>query len=251
MATALLSIVDLTKRYGALVVTQQLNLDIMEGETHALIGPNGAGKTTLIAQIQGELAPDDGRILFAGSDVTGAPTYKRAQLGIARTFQITSIFPEYSVLLNIALARQAATRHRMHFWKQVERDEGVLSPARAAAAEVGLAGRLYHAAQDLSHGERRQLELAMATVMKPRLLLLDEPMAGMGRLDCEKIELLLGHLKRSYTILLVEHDMGAVFSLADRITVLVAGQAIITAPPEQIRSDKRVRDAYLGHLNTA
>ncbi len=251
MAAALLSIVDLTKRYGGLVVTQQLNLDIVEGETHALIGPNGAGKTTLIAQIQGELAPDDGRILFAGSDVTGAPTYKRAQLGIARTFQITSIFPEYSVLLNIALARQAATRHRMHFWKQVERDEGILSPARAAASEVGLAGRLYHAAQDLSHGERRQLELAMATVMKPRLLLLDEPMAGMGRLDCEKIELLLRQLKRSYTILLVEHDMGAVFSLADRITVLVAGQAIITAPPEQIRSDKRVRDAYLGHLNTA
>jgi branched-chain amino acid transport system ATP-binding protein len=247
MAAALLSIVGLTKRYGGLVVTQQLNLDITEGETHALIGPNGAGKTTLIAQIQGELAPDDGRILFAGADVTGAPTYKRAQLGIARTFQITSILPEYSVLLNIALARQAAEGHRMHFWRQVERDESMLGPARTAAAEVGLADRLHLAAQDLSHGERRQLELAMAMAMKPRLLLLDEPMAGMGRLDCAKIERLLGRLKRSYTILLVEHDMGAVFSLADRITVLVAGQAIVTGSPEQIRSDRRVRDAYLGN----
>jgi branched-chain amino acid transport system ATP-binding protein len=247
MTAALLSIVDLTKRYGGLVVTQRLNLDIAEGETHALIGPNGAGKTTLIAQIQGELAPDDGRILFAGADVTSEPTYKRAKLGIARTFQITSIFPEYSVLLNIALARQAAAGHRMGFWRQVESDQSVLGPARAAAAEVGLADRLDLVAQNLSHGERRQLELAMAMVMKPRLLLLDEPMAGMGRLDCAKIEGLLGRLKRNYTILLVEHDMGAVFSLADRITVLVAGQAIITGPPEQIRSDRRVRDAYLGH----
>jgi branched-chain amino acid transport system ATP-binding protein len=244
---ALLSIVGLMKRYGGLVVTQQLNLDIAEGETHAVIGPNGAGKTTLIAQIQGELAPDDGRILFAGADVTGMPAYERAHLGIARTFQITSIFPEYSVLLNIALARQAAVRHRMYFWKQIERDESLLGPARAAAAEVGLTDRLHLAAQDLSHGERRQLELAMAMVMKPRLLLLDEPMAGMGRLDCAKIERLLERLKRNYTILLVEHDMGAVFSLADRITVLVAGQAIVTGPPDQIRSDRRVRDAYLGH----
>jgi branched-chain amino acid transport system ATP-binding protein len=247
MTPALLSTVGLTKRYGGLVVTQQLNLDITEGETHALIGPNGAGKTTLIAQIQGELAPDDGRILFAGADVTGMPAYERAQLGIARTFQITSIFPEYSVLLNIALARQAAVRHRMYFWKQIERDESVLAPARAAAIEVGLSDQLYLAAQGLSHGERRQLELAMALVMKPRLLLLDEPMAGMGRLDCAKIERLLERLKRSYTILLVEHDMGAVFSLADRITVLVAGQAIVTGPPDQIRSDRRVQDAYLGH----
>ena len=127
MTPALLSTVGLTKRYGGLVVTQQLNLDITEGETHALIGPNGAGKTTLIAQIQGELAPDNGRILFAGADVTGKPAYERAQLGIARTFQITSIFPEYSVLLNIALARQAAVRHRMYFWKQIERDESVLA----------------------------------------------------------------------------------------------------------------------------
>ena len=247
MTDSLLSTVGLTKRYGGLVVTQQLNLNIAEGETHALIGPNGAGKTTLIAQIQGELEPDDGRILFAGADVTGMPAYDRAQLGIARTFQITSIFPEYSVLLNIALARRAAVRHRMYFWNQIERDESVLAPASDAAAEVGLSDRLHLAAQGLSHGERRQLELAMALVMKPRLLLLDEPMAGMGRLDCAKIERLLERLKRSYTILLVEHDMGAVFSLADRITVLVAGQAIVTGPPDQIRSDRRVRDAYLGH----
>jgi branched-chain amino acid transport system ATP-binding protein len=246
MTAMLLSIVDLTKRYGGLAVTQALNLDILEGETHALIGPNGAGKTTLIAQIQGDLAPDDGRILFAGADITATPTHRRAQLGIARTFQITSVFPEFSVLLNLALAGRAATGHRLRLWKQVENDEAVLAPARFVAGEVGLADRLAAAARDLSHGERRQLELGIAMVMKPRLLLLDEPMAGMGRQDCAKIERLLGGLKRSYTMLLVEHDMDAVFSLADRITVLVSGQIVTTGTPEQIRSDPRVRDAYLG-----
>jgi branched-chain amino acid transport system ATP-binding protein len=250
MATPLLRTKNLTKRYGGLVVTQNLSLDILEGETHALIGPNGAGKSTLIAQIQGELKPDDGQIFFAQRDVTYEPAFKRARMGIARTFQITSIFPELSVLMNIALAKQAAAGHSLRFWKQVEEDQSLLDPARVAAGEVGLGSRLNSAAQELSHGERRQLELAMALVMKPRLLLLDEPMAGMGPQDSAKIEQLLGRLKKTHTILLVEHDMSAVFTLADRITVLVAGQRLATGGPDEIRSDARVRDAYLGHSHT-
>jgi branched-chain amino acid transport system ATP-binding protein len=250
MDHAFLSIRNLTKRYGGLTVTNNLTLDITRGETHALIGPNGAGKTTLIAQIQGELASDAGQIGFAGSDITGEPPYRRAKLGIARTFQITSIFPEFSVLTNVAFAKQASSGHSMHFWKSVELDTGLLSAASAAAIQVGLEPRLKDAACDLSHGERRQLELAMALVTKPRLLLLDEPMAGMGRQDCIKIERLLAELKRDYTILLVEHDMDAVFSLADRITVLVAGKVVATGTPDQIRANSKVRDAYLGHSNT-
>ncbi len=250
MDQTFLGIRNLTKRYGGLTVTNNLTLDITHGETHALIGPNGAGKTTLIGQIQGELASDAGRIEFAGSDITGEPPYRRAKLGIARTFQITSIFPEFSVLTNVAFAKQASEGHSMHFWKAVEQDVGLLNPARAAVVQVGLEARLKDAASDLSHGERRQLELAMALVTKPRLLLLDEPMAGMGRQDCIKIERLLAELKQDYTIVLVEHDMDAVFSLADRITVLVAGQVVATGTPDQIRANSKVRDAYLGHSNT-
>lgn len=247
MSDTLLQIDGLTKRYGGLIVTNTLDLAIRRGETHALIGPNGAGKTTLIAQIQGELPSNSGQIRFDNADITRDPPHRRARRGIARTFQITSIFPEYSVLINVALARQAALGDGMRFWAPVESDETLLAPARAALAEVGLSDRLAFAAQDLSHGERRQLELAMALAMQPRLLLLDEPMAGMGRQDCAKLEQLLAQLKQRYTILLVEHDMGAVFALADRITVLVAGQAIATGCPDDIRNDSRVRDAYLGH----
>jgi branched-chain amino acid transport system ATP-binding protein len=247
MPEALLTISGLRKQFGGLVVSDNLSLDVWSGETHAVIGPNGAGKTTLINQIQGELRPDAGRILFKGRDISRHSAPRRARLGIARTFQITSVFPEFSVIANVALASQASMGHSFRFWKVAAWDQSLLLPAQQAIARVGLEERAQVPAQDLSHGERRQLEFAMALAMRPSLLLLDEPMAGMGGLDSTRIKGLLSELKRTCTILLVEHDMDAVFSLADRVTVLVAGRNIATGQPNEIRASSRVREAYLGH----
>jgi branched-chain amino acid transport system ATP-binding protein len=246
MAEALLSVNNLVKRFGGLVATNDLSLEVRRGETHALIGPNGAGKTTLISQLQGELPPDGGRIVFDGRDVTRLPPHRRARLGLARSFQITSVFPRFTVLANVGMAVQGRAGHSFRFWKPTVTDPALLAPAREALETIGIAHRADVLAEDLSHGERRQLELAMALGMRPSLLLLDEPMAGMGRQDGTRMTRILDGLKSRYAILLVEHDMDAVFALADRVTVLVAGRAIATGSPDEIRADPAVRAAYLG-----
>ncbi len=247
MGDVLLEVSGLTKRFGGLVATNDLTLAVERGETHAIIGPNGAGKTTLIAQLQGELRSDEGSIRFNGRDIVREPAYRRAALGIARSFQITSIFPKFSALANVALAVQAQAGHSFRFFRGAGSDPALLAPARQAIATVGLSDRAETEAENLSHGERRQLEIAMALAMRPILLLLDEPMAGMSRRDGARMTRLLADLKRAYTIVLVEHDMDTVFSLADRISVLVAGRTIATGPPDDIRANADVRAAYLGH----
>ena len=247
MGDILLEVSGLTKRFGGLIATNDLNLAVQRGETHAIIGPNGAGKTTLIAQLQGELRSDEGSIRFNGRDIAREPAYRRAGLGIARSFQITSIFPKFSALANVALAVQAQAGHSFRFFRRAGGDPALIEPARRAIATVGLADRADTEAENLSHGERRQLEIAMALAMRPSLLLLDEPMAGMSRRDGARMTRLLADLKRTYTIVLVEHDMDTVFSLADRISVLVAGRTIATGHPDEIRANAEVKAAYLGH----
>jgi len=243
-----ITVKSLVKSYASgLHALKGIDLDIRSGEIFALLGPNGAGKTTLIAQLQGELAPDGGAILFNGRDITREPAHRRARLGIARSFQITSVFPEFTVLANVALAVQAGQGHGFRFFRAAWTDPALTKPAMEAISRIGLADRAHIHAEDLSHGERRQLELAMALAMKPSLLLLDEPMAGMGRQDGQRMTEILRGLKRSCAILLVEHDMDAVFALADRISVLVAGACIATGTVEEIRNDPRVKAAYLGH----
>ncbi|MBP2315194.1 ABC transporter ATP-binding protein [Azospirillum soli] len=244
--TALLRTESLVKRFGGLAATDGLSLAVAEGELHALIGPNGAGKTTLIGQLAGELTPDEGRILFDGRDVTRMPVHKRAQRGLARSFQITSIFPSFSALDNVALAVQAHAGHSFRFWRDAGRDRRLVDPARAVLERVGLGARANTPAEALAHGEKRQLELAMALATGPRLLLLDEPMAGMGPEESARMVDLLKELKGTVTILLVEHDMDAVFALADRITVLVRGKDLASGTPAEIRNDPAVREAYLG-----
>ena len=242
----LLHVENLAKRFGGIVATDDLTFGIAQGELHAVIGPNGAGKTTLIAQLSGQLMPDTGRIYFAGSDVTAVPMHARSALGLARSFQITSLFLDLSVLDNVALAVQARAGHSFHFWRNARHEPELRDPARAALARVGLSARADFTASALSHGEHRQLELAMALASKPRMLLLDEPMAGLGPEESARMVATLLELKKEQTILLVEHDMEAVFALADRITVLVYGRMIASGGPEDIRSNAQVRDAYLG-----
>ncbi|TWA90578.1 amino acid/amide ABC transporter ATP-binding protein 1 (HAAT family) [Azospirillum brasilense] len=246
MSRPLLSTDSLVKRFGGLAATDGLSLSVAEGELHALIGPNGAGKTTLIGQLSGELTPDSGTILFDGRDVTRLPVHKRAQRGLARSFQITSIFPSFTALDNVALAVQAHAGHSFRFWRDAGRDRRLTDPARAVLERVGLGARADTCADALAHGEKRQLELAMALATGPRLLLLDEPMAGMGPEDSARMVELLQELKGGVTILLVEHDMDAVFALADRITVLVRGKDLASGTPAEIRNDPAVREAYLG-----
>jgi len=247
MSETILKVTSLVKRFGGLMATHDLSLTVDQGETHAIIGPNGAGKTTLISQLQGFLTPDSGKILLKGEDITHVPAHKRAHAGIARTFQISSIIPEFTVLAHAALAVQSQRGHSFKFWKRAWDDQSLLEPAMHAVATAGLEARANVLASDLSHGERRQLELAIALAQKPSLLLLDEPMAGMGRQDGERMTQLLLKLKKDYSIILIEHDMDAVFALADRISVLVSGRIIKTGRPEDIRNDADVRAAYLGH----
>jgi branched-chain amino acid transport system ATP-binding protein len=241
-----LRIVDLTKRFGALAASDNLSLDIARGELHAVIGPNGAGKTTLIAQLTGQLKPDSGRIEFNGADITALSTPARVARGLARSFQITSVLKEFSALDNVALAVQAHQGHSFRFWRAARGQARLYNPARALLADVGLAERAVVPAASLSHGEQRQLEIAMALAGDPSLLLLDEPTAGMGPEETARMVAYLKTLKGRRTILLVEHDMDAVFALADRITVLVYGRAIATGTPEEIRQNRDVRQAYLG-----
>ena len=246
MADALLEIEDLSKRFGGVVASDAIALAVPQGELHAIIGPNGAGKTTLISQLAGEIAPDAGRIRFAGRDITGLPIFRRSQLGLARSFQITSLFLDFAAIENVALAVQAHAGHSFHFWRAARSQSELRTPARAALARVGLAGRADVVVSNLSHGEHRQLEIAMALATRPRMLLLDEPMAGMGLDESARMVKTLRELKRELTILLIEHDMEAVFALADRITVLVYGRIIASGTPEAIRANAEVRQAYLG-----
>ena len=246
MRQIILSISDLSKTFGGVVATDDLSLDIEQGELHAIIGPNGAGKTTLIAQLSGEIFPDNGRIVFQEKNITMLPPYKRSRLGIARSFQITSLMLEMNVIDNVALATQANDGHAYKFWKPARDDRDLRQSAIDALKEVGLEGREFEKVQNLSHGEHRQLEIAMALATQPHLLLLDEPMAGMGTEDGDKILKILQKLKKRKTILLIEHDMDVVFALADRITVLVYGRAIASGSPQSIKADERVREAYLG-----
>ena len=241
----MLEVRGLTKTFGALRACDGIDFEVREGETHAVIGPNGAGKTTFISQLAGNLLPDSGSVRFAGSDVTRLPAAQRARMGLARSFQITSVYPDFTALDNVALAVQARSG-RTGFWKAARGDASLVEPAKQALQAVGLGERTHVFAANLSHGEQRQLEVAMALATEPRLLLLDEPMAGMGTEESQRMIALLSRLKQSKTIILVEHDMDAVFRLADRISVLVYGRVIATDTPELIRANTEVRKAYLG-----
>jgi branched-chain amino acid transport system ATP-binding protein len=236
----------LRKNFGSLAVTDDVTLDVTPGEMHAIIGPNGAGKTTLINQVSGIIAPDGGRIVFAGNDVTALPPEARALRGLARSFQVTSILPGFSVLENVALAVQARDGSSFRFFGRAAGETALNAAAFAALEQAGIAERAYARAGELSHGEKRALELAIALAMKPKLLLLDEPMAGIGRDETDRqVELLL-RLKGEVTMVLVEHDMAAVFALADRISVLIRGRLLTTGRPAEVRADPQVIAAYLG-----
>jgi branched-chain amino acid transport system ATP-binding protein len=241
-----LLIESLRKSFGGLVVTDGVTLDIGAGELHAVIGPNGAGKTTLINQISGLLAPDEGRIVFNGTDVTSLPSNKRAELGLARSFQITSVLPRFSALENVALAVQARAGSSYKFTGMASREGALNEPAMAALDEVGLGPRADVLAAHLSHGEKRALELAIALAMEPKLLLLDEPMAGTGHEETDRLVAVLQRLKGRFSMLLVEHDMNAVFALADRISVLTYGKILASGAPAAVRNDPAVVTAYLG-----
>jgi branched-chain amino acid transport system ATP-binding protein len=246
VAEPLLQIDALNKRFGGVVACDGVSLALPPGELHAVIGPNGAGKTTLIGQLAGEIAPDAGRIHFDGRDITALPTHRRSALGLARSFQVTSLFLDFTALDNVALAVQAHAGHSFRFWDDARREPALRDPARAALQRVGLLPRADVLVSSLSHGEHRQLEIAMALATRPRLLLLDEPMAGMGPEESARMVKLLRELKQDLTLLLIEHDMEAVFALADRVTVLVYGRVIASGDPAAVRADAEVRRAYLG-----
>jgi branched-chain amino acid transport system ATP-binding protein len=246
VAEAVLRIEGLTKNFGGLRVTDRVTLDVRPGELHAIIGPNGAGKTTLVNQICGALAPDAGRILFCGEDITRLPVERRAQRGLARSFQITSILPDFPVVENVALAVQARSGPSFRFFGRAADEEALNAPALGALAQVGLAHRASVLAGELSHGEKRALELAIALGMEPKLLLLDEPMAGTGHDESERLVAALRNLKGRFPMVLVEHDMHAVFALADRISVLIYGRILASGTPAEVRADPQVVAAYLG-----
>jgi branched-chain amino acid transport system ATP-binding protein len=248
---ALLQVDELTKRFGGILASDRISLAVLDRELHAVIGPNGAGKTTLIGQLTGEVTPNAGRVRFAGRDITALPTPQRSALGLARSFQITSLFLDFTALDNVALAVQAHAGHSFRFWRDARSERELREPARAALARVGLAHRADVLVSKLSHGEHRELEIAMALAGRPRLLLLDEPMAGLGPEESGRMVKLLRELKTEFGILLVEHDMEAVFALADRVTVLVYGRVIASDIPERIRTDAEVRRAYLGEQHEA
>ncbi|SDY46738.1 ABC transporter ATP-binding protein [Citreimonas salinaria] len=237
---------NLNKSFGALTVTDDVSLTVEPGELHAIIGPNGAGKTTLVAQLSGQLAPDSGRVTLDGRDITRASMPERVRMGLARSFQITQILPGFTVLENVALAVQARQGSSFRFFGDVVRETALNDAAMAALAEAGIDERAAAIASELSHGEHRRLELAMALATKPSTLLLDEPLAGVGGEESDAFVARLMAMKGRFTMLLIEHDMDAVFALADRVSVLVYGRIIATGAPDEVRADPAVRTAYLG-----
>ena len=245
-AAPLLEVQGLRKRFGGVIATDDVTLDVVEGEIHALIGPNGAGKTSLIAQLSGSLMPDAGTIRFAGTDVTRMPQHRRVAQGLARSYQITRLFKGFDALDNVALAVQARSGSSLSFWRPVARETALADEARAILEEVGLGHRAGTSAASLSHGEQRALEVGVALATRPRLLLLDEPMAGTGPEESERMVALIERVRAKTTILLVEHDVDAVFRLADRVSVLVNGRVIASGEPSAVRSDPEVIVAYLG-----
>jgi branched-chain amino acid transport system ATP-binding protein len=243
---ALLRTEGLSKSFGGVVATDNLDLTVSHGEAHAVIGPNGAGKTTLIAQLAGELAPSAGRIWFETRDITDLPAHARVHIGIARSFQITNVLPSFTVAENVQVALRPRRGHSFAFLRDAARDRELDQEVQAMLGRVWLVGRADAVARELAHGEQRQLELAMALASAPRLLLLDEPMAGIGHAEAPGMIDLLLRIKQNCAMLLIEHDMDAVFRIADRITVLVGGRAIASGAPAAIRDDPKVREAYLG-----
>lgn len=250
MSEAILQLSGLRKAFGALVVTDGVDLELHQGECHALIGPNGAGKSTLIHQLSGMLQPDAGRIVFKGRDVTGLKQSERALAGLGRSFQITSILPEFTVLENVALAAQVRDGSSFRFFRRASEEQPLNQAAMSALSRIGLAGKAEMIAGELAYGEKRLLELAIAIAGRPHALLLDEPLAGMGRAESAGLTRTLLELKAEYPILLIEHDMEAVFQLADRVSVLVAGAIVATGTPDEVRADPQARAAYLGDGET-
>ena len=244
--SALLSIRGLDKRYGGLLVTDHVDIDISPGEIHAVIGPNGAGKTTLVNQIVGEISCDEGKILLGSQDITHWSMARRARAGIGRSYQINSIIPGFTVLENVLLAVQAAQGHNFHFWQPVTHNTALVAKADQVMSLLGLNEQRSRLAGVLSYGQQRQIELAMALAMEPKLLLLDEPMAGLGPSESEQMTQILLDLRSRYGILLIEHDMEAVFALAQRVSVLVAGKVAFCGSPQAVRESTLVREAYLG-----
>ncbi len=246
MSDALLQVRGLRKSYGALAVTDDVSLDVQAGQAHAIIGPNGAGKTTLIAQLSGQLAPDAGQVIYDGADITHLDMPGRVRRGLARSFQLTRILPQLSVLENVAIAVQARSGSSFRFWRPAGSEAALNDQAMECLSEVGLADKAHRPARLISHGEKRQLELAVALATRPRLLLLDEPLAGTGPDEAAMLVDLLSRLRSRVTMMLIEHDMGAVFQLADRVSVLVYGRIVASGTPDAIRDDPAVRTAYLG-----
>jgi branched-chain amino acid transport system ATP-binding protein len=246
VADPLLRVEKLVRRFGGILATDHVSLDVAQGELHAIIGPNGAGKTTLISQLTGHLSPNSGHVFLAGRDITGLPAYRRSALGLARSFQITSLLADFTAADNVALAAQAHHGHSFRFWGNARKEKVLRDAAQAALDRVGLGGRADVLVSRLSHGEQRELELAVALATRPQLLLLDEPMAGLGVTESARMVKLLQELRREVTIVLVEHDMEAVFALADRISVLVYGRVIASGEPQAIRQNDEVKRAYLG-----
>jgi branched-chain amino acid transport system ATP-binding protein len=246
VADPLLRVEKLVRRFGGILATDHVSLDVAKGELHAIIGPNGAGKTTLISQLTGHLSPNSGNVFLGGRDITGMPAYRRSALGLARSFQITSLLPDFTAADNVALAAQAHHSHSFRFWANARKERVLRDAAQAALDRVGLGGRADVLVSRLSHGEQRELELAVALATRPQLLLLDEPMAGLGVTESARMVKLLQELRREVTIVLVEHDMAAVFALADRISVLVYGRVIASGAPADIRQNDEVKRAYLG-----
>ena len=246
MAEPLLRVENLVLRFGGILATDNVSLDVTKGELHAIIGPNGAGKTTLISQLTGQLLPHAGAIHLAGKEITRVPAWRRSALGLARSFQITSLLPDFNALDNVALAAQAHDGHSFRFWGNARKESGLRATALAALERVGLGARANTLVSKLSHGEQRELELAVALATSPQLLLLDEPMAGLGITESARMVKLLQELRREVTIVLVEHDMDAVFALADRISVMVYGRVIASGAPSEIRQNEDVKRAYLG-----
>ncbi|VTU17945.1 Lipopolysaccharide export system ATP-binding protein LptB [Variovorax sp. PBS-H4] len=244
--TKLLEVEALTRRFGGLVAVNKVTLDLHRGEVHAVIGTNGAGKSTLINMLSGEIAASDGRITLDGEDITRRAQFRRALAGVGRSYQRTTIFPEFTVLENCRLAAQAAAPKPWAIWQASQSCDYSNGAAREALEAAGLSSVAGRIAGTLSHGAKRQLEVAMCLATKPRVLLLDEPLAGMGAEETERMLALLANLKATHAILLVEHDMDAVFRIADRITVMVNGTVIATGDPASIRVNPEVRTAYLG-----
>ena len=251
MSEPILRVEGLNKSFGGVTATEDLHFEVEPGEIHAVIGPNGAGKTTLVAQLSGMMAPDSGRIVFDGQVINNLSAPQRSHIGLARSFQITSVFRNFTALENVALSIQAHAGHSFRFWQHAATDPALTEPAREILGDVGLADRALVLAGNLAHGEQRQLEIAMALATGPKLLLLDEPTAGMGPEDSERMRGFLNGIKGRYSMVLIEHDMDTVFSIADRVTVLVYGRAIATGTPAEIRGNAEVRAAYLGEDEVA